>query len=195
MPSKEEQFWSWFSTNQEALYQATHESVDLYSTLDEQLNKVHSDLTFEFSHNPSNSIKEFCISADGMKEHFPAVIDLVKIAPKLSNWNIRAFRQRITNEEIVISMESIDLSYDDLFFQYSPDHSKISLEIHARNFHNNNDFIGAIFILLDALLGEYDVATQISTIEWKELDEDNIPNLSPFIMLRNVVDKSKALKN
>jgi len=195
MPLKEEQFWNWFSANQEALYHATHESVDLYSTLDEQLNKVHSGLTFEFSYNPKNAVKEFYISADGMKEHFPAVIDLVKIAPKFPNWTIRAFRQRISNEGIIISIGPIDLSYDDLFFQYSPDHSKISLKIYARNFQNNNGFVGAIFILLDALLGEYDVATQISTIEWEELDEDNIPNLSPFIMLRSVVDKSKALKN
>ncbi len=195
MQSKEEQFWEWFAEHEAILYEADHNSVDIFRELNEKLGKVNSGLTFEFSTALRGKIKEFCISADGMKEHFPAVIDLVKVAPKFPNWHIKAFRQRMSNDGIVISMGDIDLSYDDIFFRHQHDGGKISLEIYARNFQDENGFIGAIFILLDALLGEYDVATQISAIGWQKLEEAEIPDLIPFPQLRNIVDRNKALKN
>ncbi|BDS10154.1 hypothetical protein [Aureispira anguillae] len=196
MPSKEVQFWDWFTQFEPQLYHADQNSVELFQALNQELAKISKGLTFEFSAVPEGEIKDFCISADGMKEYFPAVIDLVKVAPKFENWNIRAFRQRIANDNIAISMGDIDLSYDDIFFTYTIEDGKICIDLYIRDFVNNDDrFISAIFILLDALLGEYDVVTQIGAIEWTLLDEMQVEYLSPFISLRNLTDRNKAIKN
>ena len=193
--SKEVQFWEWFAQHQEALYLADENALELLQLLNQELGKVCPDLTFELSTAADEVTKILCISADGMKVHFPAVIDLVKEAPSFQNWTIRAFRQRIPNDGIAIALGDLELSYDDLYFLYNDDYDTINIEIHARGYEDSNTFISAIFVLLDALLGEYDVATQISTIEWKELDEDNIPHLSPFVLLRGLIDLHKARKN
>lgn len=196
MPSKEEQFWEWFAQNESELYRANQESVEVFKALNEELAKISQGLTFEFSAVLQGAIKDFCISADGVKEYFPAVIDLVKVAPKFEHWHIRAFRQRIPNDNIAISMGDIDLSYDDIFFRYSIEDGKINIDLHIRNLVANKDqFISAIFILLDALLGEYDVVTQIGAIRWNKLDESTISQLASFVTLRNLVDRNKALKN
>jgi len=195
MASKEQEFWDWFVQNQATYYNATQDDLELFSTLEEQLVKVCKVLTFELSIVPDTAIKELCISADGMKSCFPSVIELVRVAPSIPNWKIRAFRQRIHNDNILISLDDFSLSYDDVYFLYAQEKGKISLELYIRNFQNNDHFLGAAFTLLDALLGEYDVATQISTIEWSLLKEEEIPILSPFILLRVLVDRNKALKN
>lgn len=195
MTSKEQQFWDWFVANETTYYNAGKDDIDLFSLLEEELIKVCKVLTFELSIVPDTSIKELCISADGMKSCFPSVIELVRVAPSLSNWKIRAFRQRIHNDNILIALDDFDLSYDDIYFLYAQDNGKISLELYIRDFDNSDQFLGAVFTLLDALLGEYDVATQLSTIEWHSLKEDEIPILSPFLLLRNLVDRNKALKN
>jgi hypothetical protein len=195
MKTKEEEFWNWFSKNEENLYNIEHEDTGLFEELTNQLLNVNEGLTFEFCQSEEGEKKEFYVSADGMKDCFPAVIDLVKKAPKFLKWNIRAFRQRMNNDEVFIEINSVELSYDDLFFRYTNDYDKIGLEIHVRGFKDNRDYISGIFILLDALLGEYDVATQISFIEWLQLDEEKKSDLSPFIDLRSLVNNQKAMKN
>lgn len=196
MLSKEVQFWEWFAQFESELYYANQDSIAIFQVLNTELAKISEGLTFEFSTVPDGEIKDFCVSADGIKEYFPAVINLVKVAPKFEYWNIRAFRQRIPNDGIVISLGDIDLSYDDIFFHHKIEHGKVNIGLNIRNFDPNDDrFISAIFILLDALLGEYDVVTQIERIEWEQLDESQIDNLSPFILLRNLVDRNKAMKN
>ncbi len=195
METKEEAFWNWFSKNEDNLYNIAQDDKDLFQELTNQLLNVNEGLTFEFCENTEGEKKAFYVSADGMKECFPAVIDLVKKAPKFPKWSIRAFRQRINNDDVFIEMNSVHLSYNDLFFRYTNDFDKIGLEIHVRGFVDNRDYISAIFILLDALLGEYDVATQISFIEWLQLDEEKTTELSPFVDLRSLVNNQKAMKN
>ncbi|MCH2022717.1 MAG: hypothetical protein MK207_09590 [Saprospiraceae bacterium] len=195
MKSKEEQFWNWFTDNQENLHTLDENDINLFDELTQQLRDVHQGLSFELSTKPLACIKDLYISANGIKKNFPVVIDLIKVAPKLPNWSIKAFRQRIFNDDICISTNSIELSYSDLFFSWTNDYDKIALEIHARAFQDNDNFINAIYILLDALLGEYDVGTQISCINWVKLDEKNINELLPFIELRRLIDHNKAIKN
>ncbi len=195
MKTKEEKFWAWFEKHQEVLFEMKHEQNEWYDALSKQLMTVNKELTFEFSSHHSKCSKDLCISADGMKKNFPAVIKLVQLAPNLKRWKIKAFRQRIPNQNISIQVNDIELSYQDMYFRYSPDNGKVGLEIHVRNFVDTQDYVSGIFIMLDALLGEYDVGTQISFIKWKKLDENCVDELTPFVQLYPLVNKQKALKN
>lgn len=197
--SKQQQFWNWFQANEPALYQAHEEDTALFAQLMEALKEVHPDLTFEFGASDQESTRIFCISADGIKSAFPEVIELVKVAPELDGWKIKAFRQRIYRGEISIGLGDIELSYQDIFFKVTPQafDGKLNIQLFVRHLEPTNTYTNAIFILLDALLGEYDVATQLHAISWSELTSKALEeeDLLPFAQLREVVDLAKALKN
>ena len=65
--------------------------------------------------------------------------------------------------------------------------------MNIRNFDDSGEMKNAIYILLDGLIGEYDVTVNINWIEWKKLEEENIQNLQPLINLREVIDHRKKL--
>jgi hypothetical protein len=67
----------------------------------------------------------------------------------------------------------------------------LGIELNIRNYNGNPHMQNAIYILLDALLGEYDVTMEIDWIDWAELDEENLDNLLPLIELRSIIDNRK----
>jgi hypothetical protein len=191
---KEKQFWDWFVANKERLYEQLESQEKLFDELAEQLHKVDPNLMFEFSPVSPDSIREFTISADGIKQYFPIVESLVSNAPQIDKWKISAFRQRIPGDDMTIKYDSlVKISYDNIYFRYAHDSGKIALELNVENLIDSPGFKNAVYILLDGLIGEYDMETQISSIEFILLDTNKIPTLSPLVALRNVVDKNKEL--
>jgi hypothetical protein len=191
---KEAQFWKWFVENKTNLYTQKEEQEKLLDELANHLHKVDSNLTFEFSPIDNKGIREFTISADGLYESFPAVISLVKKAPKIDKWKFVAFRQRIPDESLAINFgNNIKIGYKDIYFRYKIDSGKILIELNIRNYVDAPNFKSAIFVLLDALLGEYDAVTQIGYIEFVLLDEDKIGTMAPIIDLKKLVDKNKQV--
>ncbi len=188
--TKEEIFWVWFADHQEDYYMDTI-NINLYNVLSEQLNKINEDLTFEFGPIRKDGIKELEISAAGIKASFPAVLKLVEKAPKLEKWKISAFRQRKSDNYESVEYGNLKLSYDDIYFRAEKDGKKTGIELFVRDFKNDADYNNAIFLLLDNLLGEYDVETSIGWMETKELDEAGKDTLHKFIELRQLIDDKK----
>ena len=189
--NKKKEFWKWFTNHQQELYHFENNQDKLFDKLSARLKSVNEHLTFEFSPIRENGTREFSISADGIKEGFPAVIDLIEKAPDLINWEFYAFRQRIPGDEIIIKFgNDIKLGYSDIFFRYGEDEEKIGIELNIKNYEP--EVKGAVFILLDGLIGEYDMETRISWIDFVALDEENIDKLHPLIYLRDLVDLSKV---
>ena len=187
------EFWKWFTKNQETLYHFESNQEELFDQLSHRLKDISKDLVFEFSPVRKNNTREFTISADGIKASFPDVIALIEKAPDLPNWEFYAFRQRIPGDAIEIKMGDLKLGYSDIFFRYGEDEDKIGLELNIRNYDADNKAIKtATFILLDGLVGEYDMETRISWIEFTTLDEENVDNLYPLTYLRDLVDLSKV---
>ena len=194
--NKEDQFWNWFIKNEEYIYK----NVDnlefrdaIFEDITEHFQEIDENLTFEFSPIHDNGIREFSISADGIKESFPAVNKIISKSPKLKNWQFNAFRQRIPGDSITLNFGDYEIRYDDIYFRYSTDNDELGIELFTRNFDDSGEMKNAIYILLDALIGEYDVTVNISWIEWKKLEEENIQNLQPLIDLRKVIDHRKKL--
>lgn len=190
---KEEVFWEWFSKNQEVYYlNAENPEVQerIFNDLTEQLKKVHEDLVFEFGPLNNSKIREFTISADGIETAFPYVSKLVEKAPKLEKWKFYAFRQPLKDDKITLDFGSFKISYDDIYFQHSKENGKISIQLNIRNFNNDNPQIkNAVYILLDALIGEYNTTKKIGWIDWVKLDENNIENLYPLVSLREIIEE------
>ncbi len=194
--NKIENFWKWFSKNEKEYYENKEKQVKLFDDLSKELSKISEDLFFEFSPIFDNKYREFSISANGIKEIFPVVIELVDNVPELKYFKVFAFRQRRKAKGFKIIYGDIEMSYDDIYFRYVIDEDGLGIELNIRNFEKgNNTIINATYVLLDNLLGEYDTTMNISWIDWVKLDENNIDNLMPSLELVGVVDYYKETKN
>jgi hypothetical protein len=190
--NKQKDFWKWFANNQQELYHFEGNQEELFNQLSHKLKSINNDLVFEFGPIHETGIREFSISADGIKAAFPDVIALMEKAPDFPNWNFYAFRQRVPGDDINIQMGGLKLGYSDIFFRYDEENDKIGIELNIRNYDPDNKAIkNAVFILLDGLIGEYDMETNIGWIDFVPLDEKNLNNLFPLIHLRDLVDLSK----
>jgi len=188
------QFWAWFIANEPLMYYGTENPAHRMEILEEvskKLKYLNKHLVFELSPIREGEYKEFIISADGIEEAFSIVIDLIKYAPKHQNWQFTAFRPRMESNDLSISMGLIDFSYKDLFFRYVLTDKEFGVELNVRNFKQTDWEKNALFILIDALIGEYDAVTQLDWVEWVVLDEQEEDNLFPFVELRKIVDERK----
>ncbi|RAS81329.1 hypothetical protein [Priestia endophytica] len=127
-------------------------------------------------------------SSDGIISAFPTVIRLVEAAPPLEKFNVIAFRQRQIDEHEV-HFEDITLDTKDVFFTYTDatQRNGLDLVMYIRGYNQRNDhFVGATFILLDSLIGEYDVGTKIGQITFESYQEQE--DIHPISDLVSLVD-------
>ena len=196
--SKEDKFWNWFAKNEQIYYKQI-ENLEvrdsIFKELTKRLAKVNSELAFEFSPINDSGIREFTISAEGIKEHFPIVEKLISKSPTINSWKFNAFRQRVPGDDMSIQYDNIKIMYSDLFFRFTEKDDKLGIELNIRDFKYDGGIQNAIYILLDGLLGEYDVTMSIDWIEWVVLDESRIDNVYPIIDLRTVIDNRKQERN
>ncbi|MEM6317830.1 MAG: hypothetical protein AAF960_09170 [Bacteroidota bacterium] len=187
-------FWQWFLDNEPRLYYGTENTThrgEILSTVSDQLKKINKHLVFEMSPIREGEYKEFVISADGIKEAFQTVQMLTRYAPEHPNWQFIAFRPRLESTDLSISFGDFDFSYKDLFFRYVLTDNEFGVELNVRNFQYTDWEKNALFILLDALVGEYDAVNEIDWVEWEALKEEEEEHLFPFVELRKLVDERK----
>ncbi|MEZ4885715.1 MAG: hypothetical protein R3E32_13360 [Chitinophagales bacterium] len=188
------EFWNWFIANEHTFYYGTEEDTlreELFVELDAKIKEISEDLAFEFSPILEGEVKQFTLSADGIRDVFPSVISLIEQAPKHPHWEFVAFRQRIDTEDLTIQMGDVEMDVSDIYFRFAEVDDTLGIELNIRGFEDSDQEKMAVFILLDSLIGEYDVVMQIGWIEWVALDERKIGQLSTFVKLRDLVDKRK----
>ncbi|WP_050180565.1 hypothetical protein [Domibacillus robiginosus] len=181
-------FWQWFEESQQAYHDLSEEQLEnSFEQLETKLHKVNKELVFEFSAELVSGKREFIISADGLEEVFPSVIELVDRAPKLQNFDIIAFRQP-SQEECEVSIDGITLTSEQVYFDYlfNPETELVDLKFFIKDFDPDNMvYDQAVFIMMDSVLGEYDAATKVNSIELQKLSEKE--GLFPIMELRKKI--------
>ena len=183
-------FWEWFVQNEAALRRVEGGNEKILRDLNRELERVATGLTFQFG-PVEDGLKEFAVSADGIRERFQEVLDLVSAAPELPGWRILAFRPR-AGTDAVIQMDGLELAAESLWFTVEPDRDRIGLTLFIPGLEQSNHdaMAGATFILLDMALGEYDVETKLGWIEHKPLPPSPADlGLNPFSELALMVDR------
>ncbi|MBU8732316.1 hypothetical protein KM915_19880 [Cytobacillus oceanisediminis] len=183
-------FWIWFEKNSQDYYQLKEEKLNsLFYKLDKQLSKINEDIAFEFSADLIDGKREFIISADGILSAFTDVIDLVEKAPKLDGFKIIAFRPKSDVDDIsTIEYEDISLGPDDVFFTYRKNGDTLDIVLYLKGYDSDfEEWENAAFILLDTIIGEYDVATKIGSIDM--LPYKGSPKLKPILELPSLIDR------
>ena len=158
-------FWKWFIQHEEELFnfdpaeQAERERI--FDALAAQLAKIDKELSFEFG--PNAPVREFVVSASGVKRAFPAVVALVRSAPILERWKITAFRPRRPACVVEIGENRIDPN--DVQFTLLDNGRNAGISLFIPGFREDDVALKQIgYLLLDSTLGEFDVETRIGLI-------------------------------
>lgn len=186
----EGRFWSWFSSNSQRVFSFERDRDAVFDELSAQLERVAPGLTFEIGSVEAGR-RPFIISADGDRALFPAVQRLAGIAPQLAQWEIIPFRPP-RPEPSIVDFEGTRLRSQDVWFKAEPDGAKTGLTIYLPAVAPTeiDRMHAASFILLDVMLGEYVVETEVGFIEWAELPgEPTAEGLEPISSLPQHFDR------
>lgn len=180
--SPEQLFWRWFQSNEPRLFDFEKDQERIFDELRTQLHKVGPGLTFEFGPK-EGGIREFVISADGIKDVFPAVIGLADAAPALPRWKIIKFRPR--RDQSPITLNGLKISPEQVEFTIEADGAKpgITLFIEGYEDAEHERYAGVVFLMLDQSLGEYDIETKVGFLEFKARSAKSKLTKQPFSSL------------
>jgi len=161
---KEDRFWEWFIKNDERIFHFEKNQNRIFTELGKSLAKINKYLTFEFG-PINNGVREFVISADGIKEAFPVVESLHSKAPDLSNWKFTKFRPR--RSPMDLQFGDIYIKPEDVLATLNKDGSKVDITVFLKGAGGANDqlYQRAAFIILDQAIGEYDMETKVGLIQ------------------------------
>ncbi len=183
----EQDFWSWFSKNDGVLFNFEKDQEKTFDRLTAEMKKINPSLTFEFS-PVKDGKREFVISADGIKDAFPAVEQLYAAAPKLDHWTWIRFRPR--RSPMDIEYAGVKVKADDVFCTVEPDGGKAGLTLYIRGYQSGNKktYQGIAFLMLDQALGEYDVETKVGFIQSKDYSEKSTLEKKPLKDVTKIFD-------
>ena len=86
------EFWAWFDSYRGGMSEATLPQDQHLEEIVERIGRIEPELAVELS-SREDGVKEITISADGVRERFPIVEQIVSQAPSMEGWEVIAFRQ------------------------------------------------------------------------------------------------------
>ena len=137
-------FWLWFHNNIDRFNRFEDDQERLMDELSDQLHQIDENLVYEISSAKSGS-RELVISADGIKESFPSVVELTKAAPEIPGWTITAFRPRVDVTQFTLQYDGNGLAAKDFYFWLQSEDKQIDLILYVPGLtdDNRNEFVNA----------------------------------------------------
>mgnify|MGYP001594626882 CR=1 FL=1 len=163
-------FWKWFTETAETL----RAESDLRKTMERitgELAKAYQGVLAEIGSDGDDRL--LVLSADGIKDLFPAVQELYAARPIVKGWTIVAFRQPAKPGAPTLTIEMGDQKIEpaQLKFVATPAGAKLDLEVYIPGFTTNEEMGQIGFVILDHVLGEYDMETKVGGIRFAALAE------------------------
>ncbi|MEH6576915.1 MAG: hypothetical protein V7731_07515 [Amphritea sp.] len=162
------------------------------------LQTIDTNLTFHFEReegDEGDGAVEMIFGCDGYPESISAVLSLVGAAPKIGGIRFIAFNHRYDPVPGYINLGEEVVELNEFWFGFRVDATKLHLAVYMKELPQSFDMeprIEAVMIYLDALIGEYDLMTRVSTLDWYELPVDPVDfGLHPLAQLRDQFDKVK----
>jgi hypothetical protein len=199
-------FWSYFTTNQKTIANILNEPDSTYKRINTQLERKlknychHLDYLLFFPKKPREK-PQIIITANGNPLYFSYVEKLVKAAPKLKNWNIKAFLQPSTEiekmkqglDEPYIFCDLVLKSSELKFAQLNPNDQKKKLDIVVfmkdyTIYCDNQILLEAVFMIMYDLLGEKSMVEDLNFVQLGQMPED-ASTLIELYELQEYIDK------
>jgi len=181
-------FWKWFIAHDRMLYDFEKDQERVFDKLASKMRQIDPHLTFEFGPK-TDAGREFVISADGIKASFPAVTTLVSAAPRLTRWQVTAFRPRRSPINL-IELKGIKADPRDIQFSLIDNGRNIGVYLFFPGYNEQNNAWKEIgYLLLDEALGEFDVETKVGPIGFFSLDQPENQERFPLADLPALFDR------
>jgi hypothetical protein len=163
-------FWSWFAENSQRLARDVDTAPErAIAEITYELQRIDSVLCVEIA--TGESPKVLFVSAEGIKSAFPFVEKTVAAAPTIKDWKVVAFRQPKPDVQQV-EYKGVTLSREQVKFILLNDSRPPDVAFYIDGLQSEGDLLSqALFLLLDALIGEYNTSTHIGGIEFKSAGE------------------------
>lgn len=160
-------FWTWFIEHETLLADINEENhLDILHLLNRQIETIHDDLIVEMYRESPVSKQKMIISADGIVDAFPAVIETIKAAPLLARWDFIAFRQPM-GTQFELDVNGKVISTDELFYTYEMiDKESMGMVLYCKEF--TEEIVPALFLALDSIIGEYQVESRLGFVEFMD---------------------------
>jgi hypothetical protein len=190
-----EAFWTWFQENEKDWKNFQSNPDRVLKAIMAKGSKIEKGLAFELE-PPKKDTVNMTISADGIKDIFPLVLDIVARAPKLEGWNFIAFRQRMSQEQIkgmILKSGPLELNPNKMKFAEVISGDTLDLIIYAEGVteQNYNQVSYGGLLLMDNLLGEYDCVTKVRSYDFQKMpgNRQELASLKPLLEVAPFVDK------
>lgn len=189
--SPEERFWKWFEANEATIYNFEEDRETVLDQLSAALKRIHGGLAFEISSKVDDGRREFVISAEGSQDFFPVVESLCRTAPPLKRWTIVKFRQRQGEaHNVVFGDKTISAESVRYLMVRTEDPSKVGILLFMPGYSEQGSdlFYGAGVLFIDSMLGEYDAATRIQSLDIFDEHSEMYPEAKPLCELAEHFD-------
>jgi hypothetical protein len=196
-----EKFWSWFKENERRL-RNFEENPDRYLTeVLTRAKKIQPGLAIEFEPAKTGMIN-MTVSADGDRNLFNVVQNIIDRSPTIDGWKFIAFRQRMNLEQVKgmkLKAQNHELDPGKMKFLAMADGDTLDLIIYTKGVaeENFNQIAYGGLLLIDNILGEYDCVTKVRNYDFHEMptENDELDKLLPLLDLSAYVDKFHDSKN
>lgn len=195
-------FWAWFSQaapqlakDYEAFAKGDAGPEPLIAPVAERLDAYDNGIVHEIGCD-ENGVYDFVISADGIKDRIEPVMALARAAPKIDGWKVTAFRPRKAGGGALLQMGAETFSAEDVLYRLDgPRDGLCDIKIRFRADFDAPDevLIGPAFIIMDSVIGEYDVMTKIGEVDPGFLKPgESAPDFRPLTELADDLDSRFA---
>jgi hypothetical protein len=163
-----EKFWKWFQSNEKQLRNFQDNPDKTLTQVLDKVTKIQRGLSIEFEPPKANAIT-VTVSANGDRNLFPIVKEIVAKAPLIDDWTFVSFRQRMRLDQVkgmVIKAQDKEITPGNMKF-------------------------------IDNILGEYDCVTKVRHYDFQKmpLRQEELKELKQLTDLAQYVDdfhKSKS---
>lgn len=190
-----EKFWTWFKENEKRFRNFEQDPDKYLSEMLAQGKKIAEGLAIELE-PPADGLINMTVSADGNRDLFETVVNIVDKAPNIEGWNFIAFRQRIPADKIKtmqLKVKGRELDPQDMKFFPTIDNDTLDIIIYVNGVteDNYNDIAYAGLQLLDNILGEYDCVMKVHSYDFHNMPvkKEELADLLPLLDITAYVDK------
>jgi len=166
-------FWNWFRQYEQAFFKVVkdHDKVDEHflSKLTPLLQQLNDDF-YCVTGMLDDTTAELIITTDGTVKEFVFAEEFIAAAPAIKGWKFTALKPPCDIESMGIEMSGYEFNDSNISF-YSNDHNEYPDEIDITLVHkdltpaNSETITSGSLIYLDNMLGEYNTATMLDTVQ------------------------------
>ena len=166
-------FWQWFDRERNKylfIHQMDEEERDrLLDALIDALHAYNENLFFEIGAPPQQEKAELIISAEGVEDYFPAVEQLVGLAPAFADWDIIAFKPALGAGFKMnyggYEFDPSQIIFIPLYSEEKPDAIALRVCYPEYTEEEKDMFINGTYLMLDVILGERSTTLDIDYLE------------------------------